>query len=76
MAVLGSRFVGAEIRGKFRALSIKLGLVKLYDAVPADWAIPDTEFALQAVSAVETLCPDFMIKHCFRSVLFWGDSGG
>lgn len=65
-----TRFLGAEIRGQFRALSIRLGFRKLYDAVPDDWNIPDSEFAQQATAAAQELCPDFMIRHCFRSYCF------
>ncbi|MGI9326298.1 MAG: HD domain-containing protein [Pseudomonadales bacterium] len=67
---LVGRFLGAEVRGRIRALSIRLGIRKLYEALPADWEIPDSKFAQQAVAAAQELCPDFMIRHCFRSYCF------
>jgi hypothetical protein len=47
-----------------------LGFHKLQNAVPEDWAAPDSEFAVQAVQTASALCPDFMMRHCFRSYCF------
>lgn len=67
---LATRFLGAEIRGQIRALSIRLGIRKLHEALPAHWEIPDSKFAQQAMDVAQQLCPDFMIRHCFRSYCF------
>ncbi len=67
---LASRFVRSELRAAMRRLSRTLGLSKLHDALPADWTVPDSAFALQAVQAATALCPDFMLRHCYRSYCF------
>lgn len=68
--VLAGRFLRSEIRAGLRRLSRTLGFHKLQDAVPENWAIPDSEFAVQAVQTASALCPDFMMRHCFRSYCF------
>ena len=68
--VLAKRFVSSEIKLSMRRLSRKLGLQKLHDALPDDWAIPDSRFAVQAIEAAGALCPEFMMRHCFRSYCF------
>lgn len=68
--VLGRRFLTAEVKTGLRRLSRTLGFQKLHDAVPEDWAIPDSEFAVQAIAAATALCPEFMMRHCFRSYCF------
>jgi hypothetical protein len=68
--VLAGRFLRSELRAGLKRLSRALGLQKLHDAVPEDWAIPDSEFAAQAIEAASTLCPEFMMRHCFRSYCF------
>lgn len=47
-----------------------VGFRKLYDAVPADWAIPDSSFAVRAAEVANELCPEYMVRHCFRSYCF------
>jgi hypothetical protein len=68
--VLAKRFVSAEIKMSMRRLSRRLGLQKLNDALPDTWAIPDSQLAAQAIEAASTLCPEFMMRHCFRSYCF------
>jgi len=46
------------------------GIKKLHDALPEDWQIPDSQFAKEATLYAQTLCPDYMISHCFRSYCF------
>ena len=67
---LAKRFMSAEIKMAMRRLSRRLGMQKLHDALPDDWAIPDSRFAAQAIEAASTLCPEFMLRHCFRSYCF------
>lgn len=68
--VLAGRFVRAELRTGLRRLSRLLGFQRLHDAVPEDWAIPDSAFAVQAVEVASQQCPEFMLRHCFRSYCF------
>jgi hypothetical protein len=68
--VLAGRFIRSEIRASFRRLARALKIQTLQDAVPADWAIPDSAFARQATEIATTLCPEFMVRHCFRSYCF------
>lgn len=69
-AALAGRFVRSEVKSNLRRLARVLGLRKLHDALPADWAIPDSAFALQAIEAATGLYPEFMLRHCFRSYCF------
>ena len=68
--VLAGRFMRSEFRSAIRRLSRLLGLQSLHDALPQDYAIPDSAFALQAIEVATTLCPEFMVRHCFRSYCF------
>ena len=68
--VLASRFLRSEVRGRLRQFSRMLGLQSLQDAVPHDWTIPDSKIAVQAIEVASTLCPPFMVRHCFRSYCF------
>ena len=68
--VLAARFARSEIRAGLQRLSRVLGFQKLEQAVPEDWAIPDSAFAVQAVQTASTLYPEFMLRHCFRSYCF------
>ena len=68
--ILAGRLLRSEIRASLRRLSRMLGLQTLENAMPADWAIPDSAFAVQAIEAASTLCPEFMMRHCFRSYCF------
>lgn len=68
--VLAHRFLSSEVRTGLRRLSRALGFHKLHDAVPEDWAIPDSKFAVQAIETANALCPEFMVRHCFRSYCF------
>lgn len=47
-----------------------LGFEKLAEAVPADWAIPDSDFAVRAVEVATGLCPEFMVRHSYRAYCF------
>ena len=38
--------------------------------MPQDWAIPDSAFAVHAIEVASTQCPEFMMRHCFRSYCF------
>ena len=67
---LAKRFLSAEIKMGIRRLSRAMGFQKLNNALPDDWAIPDSAFAVQAIEAAGALCPEFMIRHCFRSYCF------
>ena len=67
---LASRFLSSEIRAGLKRLSRALGFEKLHDVVPENWAIPDSEFAVKAIEAASALCPEFMVRHCFRSYCF------
>ncbi|MFK7731657.1 MAG: HD domain-containing protein [Pseudomonadales bacterium] len=68
--VLAKRFISTELKFGFGRLSRALGFQALNDALPADWAIPDSELAVQAIETANALCPEFMIRHCFRSYCF------
>lgn len=68
--VLAKRFISAEIKMGIQRLSRALGIQKLHEALPDDWAIPDSQFAAQAIEAASALCPEFMMRHCFRSYCF------
>ena len=68
--VLASRFFRAELRAGLKRTSIKLGLQKLHEAVPENWAIPDSEFAVRAMEIASSLCPEFMLRHCVRAYCF------
>ena len=58
--VLAGRFLRSEIRAGLKRVSRVLGFHKLHDVVPDDWAIPDSELAVQAIEAASALCPEFM----------------
>jgi hypothetical protein len=68
--VLDGRFLRSEIRAGLKRLSRALGFHKLHDVVQDDWAIPDSELAVQAIEAANALCPEFMVRHCFRAYCF------
>lgn len=68
--VLATRILRAELRNGLRRLSLRLGLRKLHATVPEDWAIPDSDFAVRAIALATSLCPQFVIRHCFRSYCF------
>ena len=68
--VLAGRFARSELRAGLQRLSRKLGFQKLHEAVPENWAIPDSAFAVQAIEVATTLCPAFMVRHCFRAYSF------
>ncbi len=68
--VLASRFARSEIRAGLRRLSRLLRFQKLKDAVPTDCTIPDSAFAVKAIEVARALCPEFMLRHCFRSYCF------
>lgn len=68
--VLVSRFMRSGLRGTSRSLAIRLGLKKLVDVVPDDWKIPDSDLATKAVATVEALCPDFIVRHSYRTYCF------
>ena len=70
MPILATRFIASEVRARVRAVAIRSGLTKLYEAVPADWDVPDSKFAQQAIDSARELCPEFMMRHCFRSYCF------
>jgi HD domain len=64
------RVLSAEIRGGLRRLMHTLGLPRLNTITPEDWAIPDSEFAQQAITYATHLCDPVVIRHCFRSYCF------
>lgn len=68
--VLATRFIRAELRSGARRLSRALGLTKLHEAVPKDWVIPDSDLAVKALETASGFCPEYMIRHCFRSYSF------
>lgn len=67
---LAIRFASSEFRAGMQRLARRLGLQKLHAAVPEHWQIPDSAFAGQAIEAVNRLCPEFMVQHCFRAYCF------
>lgn len=67
---LAVRFASSEFRAGMQRLARQLGLQKLHEAVPKDWQIPDSVFAGQAIDAANELCPEFMVRHCFRAYCF------
>lgn len=67
---LVGRILRTEFRGGVKRLTRALGITPLYDVVPNDWKIPDSEFAIQAIEQAEALCPAYMVRHCFRSYCF------
>ena len=69
-SVLGARFARSEFRAGIARLSRTLGIQKLHNAVPTDWQIPDSAFTRQAVRMARELCPEFMVRHCFRAWCF------
>lgn len=68
--VLGLRFVRSEFQNALGRLFRAMGLRRLHAAVPRDWAIPDSELARRSLSYAQTLCPDDVIRHCFRAYCF------
>ncbi len=68
--VLAARFASAEFRAGMQRLARRLGLQQLHDAVPKDWQIPDSAFAVQTIEVANRLCPAFMVRHCFRAYCF------
>ena len=68
--VLAARFARSEFRINLQRIARGLGIQKLHDAMPSDWAVPDSTFAKQSIAAVADLYPDFMMRHCFRSYCF------
>ncbi len=68
--VLAGRFLRSEFRSGLRRLSSLLGSRTLHDAVPDDWAVPDSALAVRAIEHASAQCPEFMVRHCFRSYCF------
>ena len=68
--VLATRFARSEFRAGIGRLARTLGLKTLADAVPNDWKIPDSAVARQAIETASALCPEFMMRHCFRAWCF------
>ncbi len=68
--VLGVRFVRSEVQIAIKQFLGKLGLIKLSDILPSDWAVPDSVFAQHALEYAQTLCPEYMITHSFRAYCF------
>lgn len=68
--VLAGRFIRSELRSGLRRLSLLLGFRTLHDAVPENWAIPDSNFAARAIEVAAAQCPEFMVRHSFRSYCF------
>lgn len=68
--VLAGRLARSEIRAGFQRLSRKMGFRKLHEILPENWAIPDSAFAMQAIDVATTLCPEFMVRHCYRAYCF------
>lgn len=68
--VLATRFARSEFRTGLQRISRVLGFKRLQDAVPENWAIPDSAIAVQAIEVASNLCPAFMVRHCFRSYCF------
>jgi hypothetical protein len=68
--ILISRVLKSEFQGRLRRLGRTMGFVKLDEVVSEDWAIPDSEFAKQAIAVANELSPPFMMRHCFRSYCF------
>ena len=68
--LLGLRFVRSEFEAALARLLRAMGLRHLHAIVPEDWAIPDSELARKSLIYAETVCPDFVIQHCFRSYCF------
>ena len=64
------RALRAELKAGARRLSRLLGFRKLNDILPADWAIPDSVFAVRAIETAAALSPEFLMRHCFRSYCF------
>jgi hypothetical protein len=69
-ATLVGRVLHGEIRGGLKRLTRTLGLARLDQVIPENWAIPDSEFARQAIEKACVLCPPYMVRHCFRSYCF------
>lgn len=69
-AFLAGRFLRSELETGLRRLSRLLGFHALHEAVPEDWAIPDSALAVAAVEAAVAQCPDFILRHGFRSYCF------
>lgn len=68
--VLMSRFIRSGVRGRARSLALQFGLKKLNDAVPDDWKVPDSDIAVRAIAAADAVCPDFIIRHSYRTYCF------
>lgn len=64
------RLMRSEFDLILQRLLRQLGLRKLHELVPGEWAIPDSQFAKDAIAYAEALCPDYMMRHCFRSYCF------
>lgn len=48
----------------------KMYIRKLHDVLPADWAVADSDFAINAFALVSASCPEYMVRHCFSSFCF------
>lgn len=69
-AVVAARFAKSELQIWVKRLLRKVGLARLQDVLPDAWGIPDSAYATRAIEYAGTLCPAFMIHHCFRSYCF------
>lgn len=67
---LVSHVLKAELGYLVKRMLLSAGVKKLYDALPEHWQIPDSQFAKEATLYAQTLCPDYMISHCYRSYCF------
>ena len=68
--LLAARFLRSELRSGLKRTARRLGLGRLHAVVPENWAIPDSDFAVRAIQLASELCPEFMVRHCFRSYCF------
>lgn len=67
---LVSNVLKSELRYMMERFLLRAGVKKLHDALPEHWNIPDSQFAKEATIYAQTLCPDYLVNHCFRSYCF------
>ena len=65
-----SRYIASEIRERAFRASLALGLKRLQDVVPDDWAAPDSGLADEARMLASELCSPVLVAHSERTYCF------
>lgn len=65
-----SRYIASELRDRAFRAALALGLKRLRDVVPDDWAAPDSRLADEARTLATELCSPVLVAHSERTYCF------